>query len=135
MPVPTSLLALLHDRSPATRIVVVGASNDRGKYGWQIVQNLRAKGYTVLPVNPREARIGELTCYPAVSAIPGRVDIANFVVPPDVSLDVLRALDPAQVRHVWFQPGSYDRAVLLEAERRWRNVVAEDCIMVVAAWA
>ena len=31
---------------------------------------------------------------------------------------IVRALDPAQVRHVWFQPGSFDGAVLAEARSK-----------------
>jgi predicted CoA-binding protein len=59
------------------------------------------------------------------------VHIANFVVPPEVTLAVLRGLDPASVPVVWFQPGAFDEEVVSFARKRFRHVVAGDCIMVV----
>ena len=40
-----------------TRIAVAGASSNPEKYGNKIVRNLLGKGYTVLPLNPREETI------------------------------------------------------------------------------
>ena len=55
-PHPPEVFEQLRRRGPETRIAVVGASNDPEKYGNIIVRNLAAKGYTVLPVNPRRDR-------------------------------------------------------------------------------
>ena len=58
-PHPADVIAILKDRSVATRIAVVGASNDPAKYGNVIVRNLHGKGYAVLPVNPKEREIAD----------------------------------------------------------------------------
>ena len=53
-PHPSDVMELLRRRGPGTRIAVAGASTNPEKYGNKIVRNLKGKGYTVLPVNPKE---------------------------------------------------------------------------------
>ena len=38
-------------------IALIGASNDRSKYGNKIYRDLRNKGYNVTPINPKEDTI------------------------------------------------------------------------------
>ena len=135
MSLPAPAISALHDHSPRTRIAVIGASNDPAKYGNIIVRDLASRGYAVLPVHPRETHIAGLPCAASVAAIAGPVAIANLVVPPEVAMQVVAQLDPAQVGVVWFQPGSYDAEVVAAAKQRFAHVVAGDCIMVVARWA
>ena len=129
-PHPPEVLEKLRQRGPGTRIAVVGASNDPAKYGNVIVRNLAAKGYTVLPVNPREAAIAGLPAYPSLAALPGPVDIVNVVTPPAVTLGILREAARLGLPAVWLQDGSYDDAVLEEAARAPFRTVHEACIMV-----
>ncbi len=88
-PHPPEVFAQLRRRGPQTRIAVVGASNDPAKYGNIIVRNLAAKGYTVLPVNPREAEIAGLPAFPNLAAVPGPIHIVDVVTPPGVTMKVL----------------------------------------------
>ena len=62
-PHPPEVFERLRRRGPETRIAVVGASNDPAKYGNIIVRYLAAKGYTVLPVNPRQSEIAGLPAF------------------------------------------------------------------------
>ena len=135
MAVPLPALHALQTHTTQTRIAVVGASNDPAKYGHIITQRLVRHGYAVLPVHPTETTIAALPAFATVGDIPGHLDIVNFVVPPAVGARVLATLDPARVTTVWFQPGSFDAALVAAAEARFAHVVAGDCIMVVAGWA
>lgn len=134
MAVPDAVLDRLRRRDGTTRIAVVGASRDSRKYGHIITVDLSGRGYTVLPVNPHETSVGGLAAYPTIEAVPPPVHIANFVVQPRVAMEIASELDPDRVEAVWFQPGAYDEAVVALARRRFRHVVAGDCIMVVARW-
>lgn len=129
---PAAVLEVLRRKDTTTRIAVIGASSDRSKFGNRIVRDLAAQGYAVVPVHPRETRVEGLEAVARVGDVAGPVAIANFVVPPAVGLDVLAALDPAQVACVWFQPGAYDAALVAAARARFAQVVVGDCIMVVA---
>lgn len=126
--VPNEVARLLEEPK-ARRIAVVGATNARHKYGNIILRDLRAKGFTIVPVNPHCDAVEGIAAHATLDDTPGQIDIVDFVVPPHVSLDVLKPLDPARFEVLWFQPGSFDAAVLEEA-KRFRHVVAGPCIMV-----
>jgi predicted CoA-binding protein len=123
----TSLL-----RSTATRIAVVGASNDPAKFGNIIVMDLLRHGYTVFPVNLRESSIAGLTVFRTLMDVPMPIDIVDVVTPPDSTRQVLKDAAAAGLRLVWLQDGSFDRTVLDEAEALPFRTVHHACIMVVA---
>jgi len=130
--IPAPVKERLRDRSPATRIAVVGASNDPDKYGYVIVRTLARAGYTVLPVNPKGGTIAGLPAFADLPSVPRPVHIVDLVTPPDVTRRVLEHLDPATVDAVWLQDGSFDDDVVRLAEARFPVVVHHACIMVAA---
>ena len=67
----------------AQSVAVVGASKVPTKRGFQTIRTLLDEGYegAIYPVNPKEKSIMGLTCYPAVSEIPGEVDVALVATP------------------------------------------------------
>ncbi len=132
---PDILLSRLRQRGPETRIAVVGASNDPNKYGNIIVRDLHGRGYTVLPVNPREREIAGLRVYPTVADVPDPVHIVDFVTPPHITEQVLGQLDPAKAEVVFLQNGSWEQATLNLARGRFPVVVHDSCIMVLARTA
>ena len=69
-------------------VAVVGASRRVGSIGRQVVANLIAGGFQgpVYPVNPKAEVVLSVPAFPSVAAIPGPVDLAVLVVPPDAVL-------------------------------------------------
>jgi hypothetical protein len=120
--------ALLTD--PGTSIAVVGAGDDPAKYGGRIYRNLKAKGFRVLAVNPSRDTVDGDPCYSSVADLPEPPTIVDFVVPPRVTLAVLRQCLEVGLRRAWLQPGAEDAAVLVYAEVNGFTVRAHDCIMV-----
>ncbi len=129
-PHPREVLDVLRRRGPETRIAVVGASNVSWKYGNVIVRNLAAKGYTVLPVNPREKEIAGLPVYARLADVPGPVHIVDVVTPPAVTKGILEEAAALGLPAVWLQDGSYDEAALAVAAKAPFRTVYEACIMV-----
>lgn len=79
------------DRSPSLdsifrprSVAVIGAGRRRNHIGHEIVRNLVDNGFTgpVYPVNPSADVVHSMHCFPKVSAIPGKVDLAVLTVPP-----------------------------------------------------
>jgi predicted CoA-binding protein len=66
---------------------VVGCSPDPSRDSHRIAAMLQQRGFTVIPVNPRETEILGQRCYPSVTDIPDDVDV-------DV-VDVFRRVDQA----------------------------------------
>jgi acetate---CoA ligase (ADP-forming) len=64
-------------------IAIVGASSNPGSISGQFLRYLKRYEFKgpIYPVNPRHAEISGLPCFPSVSAIPERVDLAICVVP------------------------------------------------------
>ena len=129
-PHPSEVFEVLRRRGPETRIAVVGASNNPSKYGHTIVRNLASKGYTVLPVNPREREIAGLPTYPNLASVPTPIHIVDIVTPPAVTTGILEEAARLGLPAVWLQDGSYDDATLAVAARAPFRTVYEACIMV-----
>lgn len=74
-------------------IAVIGASPDAGKPGARCLAMLRRFGYagSLYAVNPRYSKIGEVPCYPEVSALPQGVDLVLCAIPAAVVVDTIRA--------------------------------------------
>ncbi|MBI2986997.1 MAG: CoA-binding protein [Deltaproteobacteria bacterium] len=70
---------VFHPRS----IAVIGASNDEKKYGYRAVSVLKTQHFkgNIYPVNPSADMICGLKSYPSVKHIPGKVDLAQIMVP------------------------------------------------------
>ncbi len=71
-------------------VAVVGASRRPGSIGRQVVANLIRGGFEgpVYPVNPKAEVVLSVPSFASVRAIPGKVDLAVLVVPPDAVLRV-----------------------------------------------
>ena len=89
-----------------TSIALIGASNDRNKYGNKIYRDLRNKGYNVTPINPKEEKIEGDRAYTSIEEMKELPDIANFVVPPPVAMKIAQTITNLGIKHLWFQPGS-----------------------------
>ena len=87
-------------------VAVIGASNDRNKFGNRAVRAFRQQGYTVVPINPHETEVEGLKAYPSVLDVPGPIDMASFYVPPDIGEQVIGDVARKGVAEVWLNPGA-----------------------------
>lgn len=124
----TDLAALLAD--PATTVAVVGATDNRTKYGNEIYRDLRAKGYRVFAVNPGRPTVEGDPCWPNLGSLPEMPTIVNIVVPPDQTLAVLGEARDLGLRTVWVQPGAADEAVRRFVADEGFAALIDACIMV-----
>lgn len=97
------------------RVAVIGASNNRAKFGNKAVRAFRTQGYDVVPINPRERVVEGLACYPSVLAVPGSIDMATVYVPPEIGEIVLAEVAEKGIRELWLNPGADSPAVVARA--------------------
>lgn len=103
--------------APRVRTVaVIGASNDRSKYGNRAVRAYRAEGFEVYPVNLHEAQVEGLRAYASILDVPVDIDRATVYLPPEVTLGVLEDIARKGVRELFLNPGSEDSAVIARAQ-------------------
>ena len=112
-------------------IAVIGASNDRNKYGNRAVRAYQAQGWTVYPVNPKEAQIEGLATYPGIAEVPTPVDRASLYVPPAVGIGLLDAIRARGAKELWVNPGSGSPALIARAEEL--GLVAVEACSIIAA--
>ena len=96
-------------------VAVIGASRDRHKFGNRAVRAFRQQGYTVVPINPREAEVEGLKAYASVLDVPGPIDMASLYVPPDVGERVIEEIARKEIPEVWFNPGAESDALIARA--------------------
>ena len=87
-------------------IAVIGASNDRMKFGNRAVRAYRSQGHTVVPINTHERVIEGLTAYRSVLDVPGAIDMASFYVPPDIGEQLIDDVVRKGIREIWLNPGA-----------------------------
>ena len=112
-------------------IALVGASNDKNKYGNKILLDLLSKNYNVVPINQKEDTIAGLKAYTKVQDLPSRPSIINFVVPPEIGLDITKELVEEGYDHFWYQPGAESEDLTNLLTQKNRDFIDDKCIMVV----
>jgi hypothetical protein len=111
------------------RFAVVGATDNPEKNGNRIFHNLKGRGYEVYPVNPRLDELEGSKCYPSLSDIPVKVDVADFVVPPEVTEKILPECKKLGIDRIWLQPGSESDAAIDYCQKNNLKVVHGVCVM------
>lgn len=101
------------------RVAVVGASEDRAKFGNKAVRAFRQAGHDVVPINPRCAGtarpIEGLETYSSVADVPGRLDVATLYVHPAVGEQVLEEIAAKGIPELWVNPGAESDSLLRRA--------------------
>jgi predicted CoA-binding protein len=92
---------------------VVGASEDRAKFGNKVLRCYVQHGYSVTPVNKRSTSIEGLTCVPSlaqwVGSQPPTALGVSLVTPPGVTKTVIEEGYALGLRHFFLQPGTHDK--------------------------
>ncbi len=96
-------------------VAVIGASNNRSKFGNKAVRAFLLEGYVVVPIHPREATIEGLTAYRSVLDVPGPIDMATFYVPPEIGEVVIDDVARKGIPEVWLNPGAESDALIAKA--------------------
>lgn len=112
---------------------VVGASDNRAKFGNRVYRVLRERGYVVYPVNLTLETVEGDRAYPDVGALPAGVEVLDIVIPPQRVPPVLDQAKAAGITRIWLQPGAESPEVLAHAAALGLAVIAGGpCAMVEA---
>ncbi len=111
------------DNARVKTVAILGASNDRSKFGNKAVRAFARQGHTVFPINPKESIIEGLPCYRALADLPTRPQQISVYLPPAVVLKLLPEIAAKGCDELWLNPGTESDDVLAEAQRLGLNVV------------
>ena|SRR6476661_1046559 len=104
-------------------VAVIGASNDRHKFGNKALRAFEHQGYVVIPINPHERVIEGHRAYQSVLDVEGPIDVATVYVPPDIGMGVMDELARKGIAEVWLNPGADDGALVERARTLGLNAI------------
>ena len=116
--------------APETTVAVVGATDNPMKYGYVIYRDLKRKGYSIHPVNPNRSEVDGDTAYSKLADIPEPPTIVNIVVPPHVTLQILKQSLELGLTNIWLQPGAESAEAMAFLQENDFNYLANACIMI-----
>ena len=96
-------------------VAIIGASADRSKFSNKAVRAFARQGYTVIPINPREAEIEVWKAFKSVLDVPGPIDVASLYLPPSVGERVIEEVAQKGIGEVWINPGAESDALVERA--------------------
>ncbi|HEX5471492.1 MAG TPA: CoA-binding protein [Lacipirellulaceae bacterium] len=113
------------------RFAVVGASQDRSKYGNKVLRVYQQNKRDVVPVNTKGDEVEGLKAYPSLSSIPGPIDGVSIITPPPITERIVNEAIQNGIKNIWMQPGAESDAAVKAAEQEDANVIAGGpCILV-----
>ncbi len=105
-------------------VAIVGASNDRSKYGNKAVRAHVEQGYQVYPVNPKGGEIEGLPVFRSLAEIPVEpLNRVSMYVPPRIGLEMLDEIAAKGCDELWLNPGSESDELLERAASKGLNTV------------
>jgi predicted CoA-binding protein len=87
-------------------VVVIGASQDRSKFGNKAVRAYRSEGWVVYPINPHRSSIEGIPAFRTVQLVPQPVQRAVLYVQPEIVLGLLEDIATHGVQEIFFNPGT-----------------------------
>jgi predicted CoA-binding protein len=111
-------------------IAVVGASRKPERPSHQVMGDLIAAGYDVIPVHPAHAEVHGRKVYRDLASIPGRVDLVDVFRRSEYTPDVARQAVAKGARMLWLQVGVVNEEARRIAEAGGLQVVMDRCLAV-----
>lgn len=124
-------------------VAVVGASQKKGKVGYEILTNLIEAGYKgkIYPVNNKADSIEGLKCYPDIGSIKEVIDLVIIVVPAGVVPEIMEQCVKAGVKSVIIITAGFkevgkagkelENKVIQTAKRAGIRVIGPNCLGVI----
>lgn len=115
-----------------SKVAVVGASENRNRPVYGVMEYLKGKGFDIYPVNPslEGKTLFGLPCYGRLPDVPERVDIVALFLSPKHQEAVLEDLQKLPYKPiVWMQPGAENDEAEKDLKQQGYDVVKGACLM------
>jgi uncharacterized protein len=113
-------------------LAIVGLSRDPKSFSSMVNKELKAKGYRVIPVNPKAESIDGQKCFPNLTSLPEKVGGVILLTPPAETEKVVREAVAAGIGKIWIQQGAQSEAAVSFCRDNNLAAVTGKCIMMFA---
>jgi len=112
-------------------IGVVGASNNRDKFGNKVLRCYLENGRKTVPVHPAQKEVEGLACVASVSDLPAEVKSISVITPPQITEKVVQLAAEQGIENIWMQPGAQSAAAIEFCHEKGINLIADGtCVLV-----
>jgi predicted CoA-binding protein len=101
---------------PMKTVAVIGASNDRSKFGNKAMRAFQQTGHKVFPVHPAQAEVEGLPCFKSIREVPERPNLVSVYLGPERLLAILPDIAARGCDELWLNPGTVSDEVVAKAE-------------------
>jgi predicted CoA-binding protein len=110
---------------------VVGASNDRAKFGNKVLRAYVQHRLHAIPVNPTLKEVEGLPCVPDLASLPEPVHGVSIITPPPITERIVEQAHAAGIKRLWMQPGAESDDAIERCHELGIDVIAGGpCILV-----
>lgn len=113
-------------------IAVAGVSRKSGKFSNILFENLRRKGYQVIPINPNAETIGGVKCLQAIDQLPPEVSTLVVITPKTNTESAVAAAIQKGIANIWIQNGCETPSAIELAKRGKVNLIHNACVLMYA---
>ncbi len=118
------------------QFAVVGASNDREKFGNKILRCYVKNGKLVIPINPKDGIIEGLKAESSLKDMlkdssfdPSKIGI-SIVTAPEITSNLVKTAYDLGFRNFWFQPGTTNKEVVNYVNASKDGLFIDGCVLV-----
>ena len=108
-------------------IAVVGCSPDPSRDSHQIAALLKAKGHTIVPVNPHCREVLGERCFPSLRQVPETVDMVNVFRRSEFVDQIAEDAVSIGASILWLQLGVIDETAAQKAHAAGLTVIMDRC--------
>lgn len=109
-------------------IAIVGLSDNTERPSHRVGRFLKARGYSVIPVNPKYETVLGLKSYSSLSAVPDPIDIVDIFRKGEAVGPIVDEAIRKGASVIWMQEGVINREAAQKAKDAGMEVVMDHCI-------
>jgi predicted CoA-binding protein len=129
------MLIQIEEFFKSPEFAVIGASNDRIKYGNKVLRCYMQHNMTVYPVHPYEQLIEDVPVFSSIMELPDEVKSISIITPPPITEKIVSQAIDKGIKNIWMQPGAESEKAIKECIEHQINVIARGpCILVLLGY-
>jgi uncharacterized protein len=107
---------------------IAGVSRNKSKFGYLIFKDLKDRGFTLYPVNPKAGEIDDTKSYPDIQSLPEHVKKLYIVTKQGQTKQLVEDAVKKGIEQVWIQQMSDTAEAVKIAEENGLTLITGECM-------
>jgi len=106
---------------------LIGVTQDKTKYGYEVFHALNEFGYKVYPVNPKYGEVDGVKCYASLKELLEKPEVVIVALSPVNTEKIIEGMDVKDVKTIWMPPGCWSEEAVNKCESKGMDLVYDVC--------